>query len=508
MQRECGPADMSAISLSNIQKSFDGRPALSSASLEVEWGEVHALLGENGAGKSTLMNVLCGIYAADKGTIRIGDEGLKADTPSAAIALGIGIVHQHFMLIENFTVAENIFLYCGERLGYRSPEQMQDFIMERAADVGLSVHADALINAISIAEKQRVEILKILLGGAKTLILDEPTAVLTDDESRAVLSLLRKMADEGRAVVLITHKLREVLGFSDRVTVMRGGKTVMAGVATKGLARAQLSVAMVGDETQAIEREYWPMGKTRLSVTDLSTRVVGSAAGISEITFDIRAGEVLGIAGVGGNGQPELVDVLIGLTSSNSGTILLDGKNLSNTSVRERRDNGIRYIPADRFKSGITANLRAFENFGATAISSGRYGSWFLVDRARMRADTEAAIQKRNILGCQARTMSRLLSGGNAQKLLLSRELDHGASVIIAHSPTRGLDVQARKTVHTSLLEAVRGGAACILISEDLEEVLGLSTTLAVMNRGRIAGTLDAGEGARERVGELMLGHA
>lgn len=499
---------MSAISLSNIWKSFDGRSALSSASLEVEWGEVHALLGENGAGKSTLMSVLCGIYAADKGTIRIGEEALKADTPSAAIDLGIGIVHQHFMLIENFTVAENIFLYCGERLGYRSADQMQDFITKHAAGVGLSVQPDALINAISVAEKQRVEILKILLGGAKILILDEPTAVLTDDESGAVLSLLRKMAAEGRAVILITHKLREVLGFCDRVTIMRGGETVMDGVATDGLTREQLSHAMVGDETQAIEREFWPLGDTRLSIRNLSTRIAGRVGGILDITFDVRSGEVFGIAGVGGNGQPELVDALIGLSSINSGTILLQGKNLANASVRERRDNGIRYIPADRFKSGITANLRAFENFGATDISSGRYGSWFFVNRAKMRADTEAAIRKHNILGCQAKTMSRLLSGGNAQKLLLSRELDDGASVIIAHSPTRGLDIQARNTVHSSLLEAVRGGAACILISEDLEEVLGLSTTVAVMIQGRIGGMLTTGEGARARVGELMLGHA
>jgi simple sugar transport system ATP-binding protein len=202
------------------------------------------------------------------------------------------------------------------------------------------------------------------------------------------------------------------------------------------------------------------------------------------------------------------VDALIGLSSIYSGTIILEGKNVANASVRERRDNGIRYIPADRFKSGIAANLRAFENFGATDIFSGRYGSWFFVNRARMREDTEAAIQKLNILGCQAETMSRLLSGGNAQKLLLSRELDHGASVVIAHSPTRGLDVQARNIVHSWLLEAVRGGTACILISEDLEEVLGLSTTVAVMVQGKIAGTLNAGEGARVRVGELMLGHA
>lgn len=499
---------MPAVSLSNISKAFDGRSALSSASLDVDWGEVHALLGENGAGKSTLMNVLCGIYAPDSGRIQVGDERLRANNPSEAIGLGIGFVHQHFMLIENFTVAENIFLYCGQRLGFASAAEMMPHIAEHAADAGLSVKPDALIASISVAEKQRVEILKILLGGAKTLILDEPTAVLTDDESEAVLSLLRKMAAMGHAVILITHKLREVLGFSDRVTIMRGAKTVVSGAPTSGLTRAELSHAMVGDETQTISRDFWDLGKVRLSVNRLSAKGAGETKVVDDVSFDVRAGEIFGIAGVGGNGQSELVDALIGLCPALAGAINMDGRDVTQTDTRLRRENGIRHIPADRFKSGITANLRAYENFGGTEIMSGRYGGWFRVDRAKMQRDTDAAIAKHKIMGCQAQTMSRLLSGGNAQKLLLARELGQGASVIIAHSPTRGLDVQACKAVHSSLIEAARAGAACVLVSEDLEEVLGLSTTVAVMNRGRITGTLRAGEIKRERIGELMLGHA
>ena len=503
-----GSRNMPAVTLTDIHKSFDGRPAVSSASLEVEWGEVHALLGENGAGKSTLMNVLCGIYTPDGGSVSIGESRQRAGTPSAAIDLGVGFVHQHFMLIENFTVAENIFLYCGEKLGYASPEAMSDFIADHAADVGLSIRPEALISSISIAEKQRVEILKILLGGAKTLILDEPTSVLTDDESAAVLGLLQEMAKDGHAVILITHKLREVLGYSDRVTVMRGGKTVMSGAATKGLTRSQISHAMVGDETQAIERDFWALGDVRISAQNLSTEQTRGAGAVHGISFGVRAGEIFGIAGVGGNGQPELVDALIGLRAVKAGKIEMDGTDVAQANVRHLRMKGMRYIPADRFKSGITANLKVYENFGSTNISRNRFGAWFRVDRAKMRRETDAAIKEHNIIGCQARTTSRLLSGGNAQKLLLARELDQGASVIVAHSPTRGLDVQARKSVHMSLLEAARKGAACILVSEDLEEVLGLSTTIAVMNRGEFAGILQQEEITRERIGELMLGHA
>lgn len=500
--------NLAALTLSNISKSFDGRPALTSGSLEIEWGEVHALLGENGAGKSTLMNVLCGIYAPDSGQISIGEKNQRANSPGTAIELGIGIVHQHFMLVENFTVTENIFLYCGEKLGYSSPEAMRALIRDNAAKVGLNVNADAVIRDISIAEKQRVEILKILIGGAQVLILDEPTSVLTDDEAEAVLMLLRKMAAEGRAVILITHKLREVLGFSDRVTIMRAGNTVVAGAVTKGLTRGDLSQAMVGDETQAVEREFWELGSPRLTVSGLGSAASDTGAGIHDISFEVRSGEVFGIAGVGGNGQPELVDALIGLGAANAGSVRLNKQDLISANIRDRRNAGMRYIPADRFKSGITANLKAYENFGSTEISSGRYGGWIWVNRAKMRRDTDKAIKARNILGCQSGTLSRLLSGGNAQKLLLARELDEEASVIIAHSPTRGLDVQACKTVHTSLLNSARSGAACVLISEDLEEILGLSTTIAVMNGGRIAGILNREDATRERIGELMLGHA
>lgn len=499
---------MSAIELTDIHKSFDGRPALSGARFHVDWGEVHALLGENGAGKSTLMNVVCGIYSPDRGTLLIGGAPIHQLNPSQAIALGIGVVHQHFKLVKNFTVAENIFLYCGEKLGFKSAAAMSALIASEAKKLGLAVQPQALVGEISVAERQRVEILKVLLGGARLLIFDEPTAVLTDDESEAVLALLKKMAADGCAIVLITHKLREVLGFSDRVTVMRHGKTIVDGVQTQGMTRAELSRAMVGDDTERTQRERWELGAVRLSVSGLSAGNATEGNGIEKISFAIRRGEIFGIAGVGGNGQAELVDALIGLSSGVSGTIALDDHEITSAGTWQRRQAGVRYIPADRFKSGITANLPVYENFGSTRVMSGDYGPWWYVRRAKMRSDTEAAIKRQNILGCGPRTVSRLLSGGNAQKLLLAREIGREAALIVAHSPTRGLDVHACQTVHVSLLDAARQGAACLLVSEDLDEVLALSNSVAVMNRGRIAGILSGSEISREKIGELMLGHA
>lgn len=499
---------MSAIELTDIHKSFDGRPALSGARLHVKWGEVHALLGENGAGKSTLMSVVCGIYAPDRGQISIAGTPNYARNPLQAIELGIGVVHQHFKLVKNFTVAENVFLYCGHKLGFTSAEAMMPLIAAEAEKLGFNVRPEALIGSISVAERQRVEIIKVLLGGARLLIFDEPTAVLTDEESDSVLALLRKMSRDGCAVVLITHKLREVLRYSDRVTVMRHGKTVLEGAATEGMNRAELSRAMVGEDTEAAARVAWPIGPVRLAVSSLEARSGGDVKGVDDVSFEIGKGEIFGVAGVGGNGQAELVDALIGLAASIRGSIVLDGKPITSTTTRDRRDAGVRYIPADRFKSGISANLPVYENFGSTHVMSGRYGPWWFVQRGKMRKDAEAAIKRQNIHGCGPRTVSRLLSGGNAQKLLLARELENDAALIIAHSPTRGLDVQAYQTVHTSLLEATRKGAACLLVSEDLDEILALSNKVAVMNRGRIVGVLSGAEINRESIGELMLGHA
>lgn len=501
--------DHNALSMLGISKEFDGRSALSQASFTVKWGEVHALLGENGAGKSTLMNVACGLYAPDGGTMAVNGVPARITKPADAIRNGIGMVHQHFKLVDRFSVVENIFLSCSGAPGASSIRDTAATILEKSQKLKLGIDPFSIVGEISVAEQQRVEILKILLAGARILILDEPTAVLTERESESVLALLRDMAGDGCAVILITHKLREVIGYSDRVTVMRAGKTVMNSVTTAALDREDLTRAMIGTTAEEVKRKRSEMGENRIAVADLRVASPSGGAGLDGVSFRVRSGEIYGIAGVGGNGQSELADTLVGLLRPNSGSIVIDGVNVAQNNVAERRDRGLRFIPADRYRAGLIADLLAWKNFGMTEILKGKYGSWLRVDRRRMKDDTDHAIRMHQISGCAVDTRVNLLSGGNAQKLLLSRELDGNPGTIIAHSPTRGLDVQARNTVHRLLLEASgRAAAACILISEDLEEILALSSTIAVMSRGRIIGEFPALDASREKIGELMLGHA
>ena len=496
----------SAIELTGICKEFDGRHALIDASLQVHWGEVHALLGENGAGKSTLVNVALGLYAPDSGTIAVNGEEATITQPGDAAALGIGMVHQHFKLVSQFTVAENILLSCGPHLGISSTAEANRIIAEKSRAMNLEVDPDAVIDEISIAEQQRVEILKMLLIDARILILDEPTAVLTDKESQSVLSLLRDMVATGCAVVLITHKLREVLEFSDRVTVMRAGKTVMRDESTKGQTRESLAIAMVGTAASRVDRGEIQLGRKLYAVDGIQVADSSGAVGVAGVSFSVRAGEIYGIAGVGGNGQPQLANALMGLSQVTAGSVTVNGKDITHSTVLERRRLGLRFIPSNRYRGGMISDMLAYENFGMTRIHDDRYGKWLRVHRREMKKTTTAAIDTYQILGCLAATRTSLLSGGNAQKLLLARELQTGLSVIVAHSPTRGLDVQACNFVHGLLLQAAEQGAACLLISEDLEEILSLASKVAVMSRGRLVGEFSAAGVSRERIGELMLG--
>ena len=496
-----------ALEIVGASKAFDGRPALRRASFACDWGEVHALLGENGAGKSTLMNVACGLYAPDEGSIAVDGRPAPITAPADAAMLGIGMVHQHYKLVKRFTIAENIVLACRASLGVRRPRDAAEAVTAKAAEVGFDIDPDAVVGELSIAEQQRVEILKVLLLGARILILDEPTSVLTDQESVQALSFMRRLADDGHAVVLITHKLREVIGYSSRVTVMRQGETVLAGAETAGLDAETLARTMVGEGSAAPERRDRTLGDVRLRVEDLTVR--GSAgAGVDGIGFAVRSGEIYGIAGVGGNGQQELADALTGLRAPNGGNIAIDGAELAGRDVPAFRRRGMRAIPADRFRTGLLAELAVYENHGATGVPAGEYGNPALVQRGAMRAAAVQAIDAYSIHGAAPGTAARLLSGGNAQKLLLARELRGEASVLIAHSPTRGLDVSACRTVHDLLHGAADAGTACVLISEDLEEVLALSTTIAVISRGRLVGEFAAGKVSRAEIGRLMLGHA
>ena len=488
-------------------KAFDGRPALRRASFACDWGEVHALLGENGAGKSTLMNVACGLYAPDEGSIAVDGRPAPITAPADAARLGIGMVHQHYKLVKRFTIAENIVLACRASLGVRRPRDAAEAIAAKAAEVGFAIDPSAVVGDLSIAEQQRVEILKVLLLGARILILDEPTSVLTDQESVSALTFMRHLAEDGHAVVLITHKLREVIGYSSRVTVMRQGETVLAGAETAGLDAETLARTMVGEEREGRPRSARPFGDVRLRVEDLTVRR-SIGVGVDGIGFAVRGGEIYGIAGVGGNGQQELADALTGLRPPAHGRIAIDGDEIAGRDVPAFRRRGMRAVPADRFHTGLLAELAVYENHGVTGVPAGEYGSPALVRRGAMRTAAAGAIDAYNIQGAAPATPARLLSGGNAQKLLLSRELRGEAGVLVAHSPTRGLDVNACRTVHDLLLGAADSGTACVLISEDLEEVLALSTTVAVISRGRIVGEFAAGGVSRAEIGRLMLGHA
>ncbi|RST87599.1 ABC transporter ATP-binding protein [Aquibium carbonis] len=497
-----------ALDLSGVGKSFDGRPALSDASFALAWGEVHAIVGENGAGKSTLMNVAAGVYAADEGVQTIDGEPISPRSPMEATAAGLGMVHQHFRLVDSFTVAENVLLSLGRRGAVRTVAQASAAIAAKAKEIGLPVDPARIVADLSTAERQRAEIVRVLLLGARILVLDEPTAVLTEEEAKALLSFVRRLAGQGHAVVLITHKFREVAGFCDRVTIMRHGRTVLAGAAVAELDEGEVARLMVGETLTTGGRPASTPGDVRLSVSDLTLSAGPHAQGLASIGFDLRAGEVLGIAGVGGNGQEELVSCLISLSRPQQGTMLLAGRDVSAASPRERRRAGLRVIPSDRFDSGLIREFAIAGNLALSTVSEGAFGGPLFLDRARMRKAAATAIDAFDIRGATPARQTGLLSGGNAQKVLLARELDTGMTVLVAHSPSRGLDMKATQFVRSAIRRAVEGGAACLLISEDLQEVLSLSHRVAVMNRGAIAGCRGIDEVTPEWIGALLAGHA
>lgn len=494
-----------ALQVADVSKTFGEAQVLDSVDFDLRWGEVHALLGENGAGKSTLMNILTGIYAADAGQVALDGVPAAIRAPSDAMALGIGMVHQHFKLILPFTARENLRLAAGSTGSDWA--EIDAKIAEVLERTGLEVSLDTPVSALSVAEHQRIEILKVLILGARILILDEPTAVLTDQEAERLLSLMRDLVTSGHAIIFITHKLREVMAVGDRVSTLRQGQMVMDGQAVTGVTSADLSTAMIGGEqTSAEARLYHPPTTPILQIKDLSVWSDGVQS-VVDANLTLHAGEILGLAGVGGNGQRELAEAVMGLTPA-TGQVALHGDSIETTSVAERRALGLRYIPADRASDALSPNNPVADNLSATAVRTGALGQ-SLVGPQRILDHARGLIEMFDITGATAggRRPIRLLSGGNAQKAVLARELDKDAKLIIAHSPTRGLDVAACRFVHDQLSEATDRGCGVLLISEDLEEILALSDHIHVISRGRLATTPGA-RPAREDIGELMLGHA
>lgn len=496
------------LSLARIRKRFDTFLALDDASFELRYGEMHALLGENGAGKSTLMNVAAGLYRPDSGVVMVDGTPVTLTGPRAAHRLGIGMVHQHFKLVRAFTVAENILL-ANPSHGYRkSLAATADAIRARAAALGFTLDPNRPVHTLSVAEQQQMEILKVLLSGAHVLVLDEPTAVLTDAEADRMLGTMRELARTGRSIVLVTHRLQEVRRFADRVTVMRGGRTVAEGDA-RTISADELTRLIVGDKVDEPHRRPINHGTARLSVTGLKCARSDGAVMLQDASFTIRAGEIYGVAGVAGNGQSELAEAIMGVTTPLGGSIEIAGiGRIDALSPARRRAAGIAAIPADRYAFALAGQLSVVDNYGIGQVHTGRYGGALMVARRGMAKDAAAAITAFDVQGVRAlHQRAALLSGGNAQKLVLARELSRETAVIVAHSPSRGLDVRATAAVRTRLLAARETGAAVLLISDDLDEVLSLSDRVGVMTRGRIVAEFMA-PADPNAVGRAMVGHA
>ena len=495
-----------AIQMDGIVKAFGGKRVLDDVNFSAEWGQVHALLGENGAGKSSLMNVLAGLYLPEDGTIALDGTAERINGPAHARDLGIGMVHQHFKLVRPFSVAENVMMANQQRSWRTGLRQTVATIEKLSAELGFEIDPMARIDRISVAEQQRVEIIKVLARGARYLVLDEPTAVLTDAESERLLATTRDIAEKGASVVLITHKLREVLEFADWVTVMRAGKTV-ASTSSGDLSAADLARLMVGTAPPDESVAPGQAGAEVLSVSNLQACRDDGVQTVNDLSLAVQGGEIYGVAGVGGNGQTELAEILMGVRAPLGGEVKLDSEDITKRHPRTRRRRGIRSVPADRFRYGLSPDLSVGDNYSITKLTSGSYGSFLWVSQSALRKNTRAAIERFEIQGAGTATRAGLLSGGNAQKLVLARELSDDSRLIIAHSPTRGLDVRACAAVHEHLVAARDAGAAVLLISEDLDEILMLSDRVGVLNRGRIVGEFSRPVN-RVSVGECMAGHA
>ena len=493
------------VEMRGIVKRFPGVLANDRVDFDVRAGEVHALLGENGAGKSTLMRQLYGLYQPDHGEILVDGRPVSFRSPSDAIRAGIGMVHQHFMLVPTLTVAENVGLGIPSSRGPLTDlDRVSARIRELAAAYGLKVEPDVPVWQLAVGEQQRVEIVKALYRGAGVLILDEPTAVLTPQEVDDLFVTLRRMAADGHALIFISHKLREVMAISDRVTVLRDGRVVGSRPA-KGVTRNELAQMMVGREVKPIKPAPGQPGEVRLRVEGLCAQGDRGTAALRGVSLEVRAGEILGVAGVSGNGQRELAEVLAGLRRCASGRILVDGKNLTTASVRQRIAAGQAYIPEERMRDGAIRDFTVQENLFLHDHDSPRFTTSVFMDLRAMAARAGELVAQFNVKTPGLETPLKNLSGGNIQKLIMARELSRRPGVLIASQPTRGVDVGATEYIHQRLVQQRDAGAAVLLISEDLDEVITLSERIAVMYEGQIVGVVPP-DTPVETIGLMMTG--
>jgi ABC-type uncharacterized transport system ATPase subunit len=497
------------LELRGITKEFPGTLANDHVDFDLVRGEVHALLGENGAGKSTLMNVLYGLYRPDEGEIRVRGTPVTFHSPRDAIAQGIGMVHQHFMLIPVMTVAENIVLGSepSERGIFLDYGAARARVRELAGAFGFGLNPDARVQDITVGQQQRVEIMKALFRSAEILILDEPTAVLTPQEALELFDILRTLTREGMSVIFITHKLNEVLDIADRVTVLRRGKLIET-LETSTATEASLARLMVGREVLLrVDKGAHAAGEPLLQVERLSVRDDRGLEKVRDISFEVRAGEIVGIAGVDGNGQTELIDALSGLRKPDGGRIVLAGREVTGESVRAHFDDGLGHVPEDRQRRGLVLEFSIAENVALHEFRKqpdSRFG-WLrpneLVKRARR------LISEFDVRGGGPRTEAKALSGGNQQKVILAREIDRDPKVLIAAQPTRGLDVGAIEFIHRRLVEERDEGRGILLVSLELEEILSLSDRILVLFEGEIVGEFPPTT-SEEELGLAMTGGA
>ncbi len=493
------------VRMRGIVKRFPGVLANDHVDFDLLPGEIHALLGENGAGKTTLMNILYGIYQPDEGEIIVRGRRVRIRSPRDAIRQGIGMVHQHFLLVDKHTVAENLAM--GYARSFLNPlKEVKARIRDLGERYGIRVDPDAYVWQLSVGEQQRVEIVKALYPGADILVLDEPTSVLTPQEAEDLFEVLGRMRDDGKGIVFITHKLPEVFRVADRVTVMRRGR-VVGTLPIERATRESLARMMVGREVVfELERPPSRPGKPVLVVRDLVVQGDSGRDAVRGISFEVREGEIFGIAGVAGNGQKELVHAIVGLRRVKSGSIRVMGVEVANRSPREIAELGVGHIPEERLRLGIVPDMSVAENSVLKSYYRPPYRRGVLLDYGEIRRTAESLIEEYEIDAPSPDARAGLLSGGNIQKLIVGRELTRDPTLIVASNPTFGLDVGATERTRRLLLRKRAEGRAILLVSGDLDEVIQLSDRLAVMYEGRFVGIVEPDRTSRERIGLMMSG--
>ncbi|MBI2246741.1 MAG: ABC transporter ATP-binding protein [Armatimonadetes bacterium] len=496
------------IELKGITKRFPGVVANDYIDLTVLRGEIHAIVGENGAGKSTLMRILYGLYQPDEGSIEVNGSPVVIDSPRKALQLGIGMVHQHFMLIPRFTVAENVILGSepAGALGRLRRKEAEQRVRELCRQYGFALDPAAEVSMLSVGEQQRVEIIKVLYRGADVLILDEPTAVLVPQEVDELFANLRRLREQGKTIIFISHMLDEVLEISDRITVLRRGR-VVGTVPAAGTTKSQLAEMMVGRPV-LLELEHPPVtpGEVRLEAREVTVAGRGGRPVVSRLSLAVRAGEIYGIAGVEGNGQTELVEALVGLRPVTSGRILIEGHDVANASARAIRLLGAAHIPEDRHRRGLVLPMAVWENVVLGHHSRPQFLDGAFVDRKAIESFANERVEKFDIRLSNIDVPALALSGGNQQKVIVAREFSFNPKVLIAAQPTRGLDIGATEFVERQLLEARSNGMAVLLISANLEEVLSLSDRIGVMCSGELVAEFRRGEATPQELGLYMTG--